>query len=212
MFEELGLDEENFAVYQALLRRPDLIRTAHRDELASAAGISEIAVDKHLDALRELGLLVPRWNIPDEEYPIHPRPGFEMLAARRQAEIDTLVGALNADRTAAGRFVADYTDFIVQKNAGGVEVLEGERAYQRMQHFSPMKRMWAMFPPDGVPERDPEESGDKALLSRGLDARYMDRRVSGKVPWNSRIRRVRPAVWRPIPSGTVSPTEDDHLR
>jgi DNA-binding CsgD family transcriptional regulator len=80
---------------------------------------------------------------------------------------------LNADRTAAGRFVADYTEFIVQKNAGGVEVLEGERAYQRMQHFSPTKRIWGMFPPDPVPARDPEESGDKALLSRGLDARYM---------------------------------------
>jgi hypothetical protein len=73
MFEALGLIPDTFAVYQTLLQRPDLIRIAHRNELAAAAGISEDAVERHLDRLRELGLLVPRRNIPDEEYLLHPR-------------------------------------------------------------------------------------------------------------------------------------------
>ncbi|MFD3405221.1 helix-turn-helix domain-containing protein [Kribbella sp. NPDC058693] len=174
VFEALGLSEENFAVYHALLRQPQLIRVAHRDQLAAATGLPAEQVDARLTQLRDLGLLVARFSSPDEEYPLHPQAGFEILVARRQQELDNLTSELNADRAAAGKFVADYTEFIVQHNAAGVEVLEGERAYQRMQHFSPVKSMWGMFPPaDPMPKRDPEESGDQRLLDRGIDSRYL---------------------------------------
>jgi DNA-binding CsgD family transcriptional regulator len=173
VFEALGWAPEDFTVYQALLRRPELIRVAHRDELAAAAGIAADDVTRHVDRLRELGLLAPRWNIPDEEYPLHPRAGFDLLVDRRQQHIDKLSADLNDEKTAAGKFVADYTEFISQKNAAGVEVLEGERAYQRMQHFHPVKSMWGMFQPDPMPMRPPEESADTAHLQRGIDARYL---------------------------------------
>ncbi|MEV6266485.1 helix-turn-helix domain-containing protein [Kribbella sp. NPDC051936] len=174
MFESLGLTKESLAVYRALLQRPELIRTAHIGDLATTVEVTESEVEALLGRLRELGLLVPRWNIPDEEYPLDPRAAFDILAGRRQQEIDQLSGELNADRTEAAQFVADYSDILVQKTAGGVEVLEGERAYQRMQHFEPVKSSWAMFPPDPVPlSRPPEETGDIRFLERRVDARYL---------------------------------------
>jgi hypothetical protein len=174
LFESLGLNEQSVAVYQALLQRPELIRTAQLGELAGAAEMTESEVESRLEQLRELGLLVPRWNIPGEEYPLDPRAAFDILAGRRQQQIDKLTSELNADKTAAAQFVADYSDILVQMSAGGVEVLEGERAYQRMQHFEPMKSSWAMFPPDPMPlSRRPEESGDTRFLERGVDARYL---------------------------------------
>ncbi len=173
MFESLGLTEQGLAVYQALLQRPELIRAAHTGELAAIVEMSHSEVEARLSQLRELGLLVPRWNIVGEEYPLDPRAAFDILSSRRQQEIDKLTGELNADRTAAAQFVADYADIIVQKNAGGVEVLEGERAYQRMQHFAPAKSMWAMFQPDPIPSRPPAESGDIRHLQRGVEARYL---------------------------------------
>lgn len=55
---------------------------------------------------------------PDQEYPIASAAGFDLLEARRQQEIVDLVGQLKADKAAAGKFVANYTDFIAQTNAG----------------------------------------------------------------------------------------------
>lgn len=175
MFESLGLREPEVAVYRALLRRPELVRPTELGALAAEVGLSEERTGSQLDRLRELGLLVPRWNIPDEEYPLHPAAGFELLADRRQQEIDRLAGALSSEKTAANQFIAEYTEFLANSNTGEVEVLKGERAYQRMQHFQPTKSMWAMFPPYAAPKapRDPEESPDTPALKRIADARYL---------------------------------------
>ncbi|WP_329005239.1 hypothetical protein OHA18_17860 [Kribbella sp. NBC_00709] len=113
---------------------------------------------------------------------MHPAAGFDLLTNRRQQEIDQLTGALNSGRTAAAHFIADYGDFLVQARPGDVEVLEGERAYQRMQHFHPTKSMWGMFPPDPQPARDPEESTDTEILKRGVDARYLIVEAQVKAP------------------------------
>ncbi|MET9317068.1 LuxR C-terminal-related transcriptional regulator [Kribbella sp. NPDC003505] len=175
MFESLGLTDDEVAVYRALLRRPELVRPSELAELATEVNMSEEQASVRLGRLREMGLLVPRWNIAGEEYPLHPATGFELLADRRQREIDKLAEELNSSKAAGSRFVSDYSEFLIQRQAGEVEILHGERAYQRMQVFQPTKSMWAMFPPYAPQEmpRDPEDSPDTVHLKRGIDARYL---------------------------------------
>ncbi|WP_405063798.1 helix-turn-helix transcriptional regulator [Kribbella sp. NBC_01505] len=174
MFESLGLSDRNLATYRALLKQPELVRVARVGELAQAVGVSEDEAAEQIAELRELGLLVPRWNIEDEDYPLHPADGFDLLTRRREQEINQLAAGLDSDRVAVAEFVAGYTEFLAHKSIGGVEIHEGERAYQRMQHFRPKKSMWGMIPADPNPRRDPEESTDAAILKRGIDVRYLN--------------------------------------
>ncbi|MFF1817354.1 LuxR C-terminal-related transcriptional regulator [Kribbella sp. NPDC058245] len=174
MFESLGLSEQNLAVYRALLKHPELVRTSMAGELSRAVGLSVEEVTEQVAQLRILGLLVPRWNIDDEDYPLHPADGFELLTKRRQQEIDQLSARLDSDRVAAGEFVASYSEFLVEKSIGGVEVHEGERAYQRMQHFHPAKSVWGMVSPDpGGIMRDPKNTADSRFLEHGIKLRYL---------------------------------------
>lgn len=175
MFESLGLSEHTLGLYRTLLQDPLLVRRSKLAELSAKLNLAEDDVRTEMDRLRDFGLLVPRWNIPDEEYPLHPSLGLERLAARRQEQIDVLADELQADKLSAGQFVADYTELLVQRSARDVEVLEGrERAYARMQHFQPTISTWGMLPYSAeVTERDPSDSPDRPFLERGIDVRYL---------------------------------------
>ncbi|WP_432886486.1 helix-turn-helix domain-containing protein [Kribbella sp. CA-245084] len=175
MFESLGLSQRTLGLYRTLLQDPMLVRRSRVGDLSAKLDLTEEEVRAELDRLREFGLLVPRWNIPDEEYPLHPTLGLERLAARRQEQIDVLANELQADKLSAGQFVADYTELLVQRAARDVEVLEGrERAYARMQHFQPTKSTWGMLPYSSeITDRDPSDSPDRPFLERGIDVRYL---------------------------------------
>jgi DNA-binding CsgD family transcriptional regulator len=175
LFESLGLTERTLAVYRALLEEPLFVRQSRLGDLAAHLDLSEEDTRAEIAQLREFGLLVPRWNIPGEEYPLHPSLGLERLAARRQEQIDELADQLQHDKLTAGQFVADYTESLVRRTTPDVEIFEGrERAYARMQHFQPVKSAWAMLPNDGRGAgRPPNESPDLPLLERSIDVRYL---------------------------------------
>ncbi|TCO47534.1 regulatory LuxR family protein [Kribbella antiqua] len=174
MFESLGLTDRTITVYRECLQNPRLLNQTGFSELGEKLELPADEVAAEIDHLRNLGLVVPRWNIADEEYPLHPSVAFERLAARRQQEIDDLAANLKNDQVAANQFVADYSDFLVERTARDIEVLEGrERAHQRMQDFQPTKSSWGMVPASKIPSGKPSESPDQPLLERGIDTRYL---------------------------------------
>jgi len=165
-----------------LLRDPALTRSSRLDELAGRLGLTEDDVAAELEKLRELGLLTPSW-LEGQEYPLDPSVAFERLAARRQREIDDLGDVLRSDQLAAGEFISDYGNFLVQKSARDIEIPEGrERASQRMQHFHPTSSMWGMIQPDADPTVNRESFPDRRHLERGIEMRYLYSESTAKKP------------------------------
>ena len=123
MFDSLGLTERSLAVYRAVLQHPRLMNEPGLGELSTQLGLAPVDVQTEIDRLRDLGLVVPRWTIADEEYPLHPSVAFERLTARRQQQLDELTASLKNDQIAAGQFIADYSEFLVQRTARDIEVL-----------------------------------------------------------------------------------------
>ncbi|WP_427886302.1 helix-turn-helix transcriptional regulator [Kribbella sp. GL6] len=167
---------DTLAVYRVLLQEPSLALRSRLADLCAHLKLPEQAVAVALGLLRDFGLLVPRWNMPDEEYPLHPSVGLERLATQRQKQLDAFTAELRHDKLAAGQFIADYAEFLAGRTARDVEVLEGsERAYERMQQFRPLKSAWAMLPYVGgeVPDRHPNERPDQPHLERGVETRYL---------------------------------------
>ncbi|MEV6892866.1 helix-turn-helix transcriptional regulator [Kribbella sp. NPDC051137] len=167
---------DTLAVYRVLLEQPSFLLRSRFSDLCAYLKLPEEAVTVELGRLREFGLLVPRWNTRDEEYPLHPSVGLERLATQRQKQLDALTDELQHDRLTAGQFVADYTEFLAERTARDVEVFEGrELAYERMQQFRPTKSAWGMLPyVDGdFPDAKPNQSPDQPLLERGVETRYL---------------------------------------
>jgi len=183
LFDSLGLTEQTLSVYRALLQQPHLVRRSGLADLSAQLELPEQVAHAELDRLRELGLLAPRWTAADEDYPLHPALGFERLAAKRQQQLDELTGALREDQQAAGQFIADYSEFLVQTSTREVEVLRGrDRAYQRMQHFQPTKSGWTLQPSPEASGRKPSDSPDIPLLERGVDLRTVFPESALKLP------------------------------
>ncbi|NEA35541.1 hypothetical protein [Streptomyces sp. SID13031] len=186
MFESLGVTEQTLTIYRALLQRPQLLQGSGGElqtSLAAQAAITEAEAVRELGRLRELGLIVPRWNIADQEYPLDPAVGFERLAARQREQIDGLAETLKNDETNAKGFTADYHEFLTQKTAREVELLEGsEAAYQRLQKFQPQRLVGGMLPANGVRTHELEDSPDRPFLERGVDARYLLTEAHLKTP------------------------------
>jgi DNA-binding CsgD family transcriptional regulator len=173
VFDSYGLNEQCLELYRTLLQRPDLGRSARLQDLADYLGRTEGDTARDLEALRELGLLVPSW-IEGWEYPLDPSVAFERFAARRQREIDDLSDALRSEQLAMGQFISDYANFAVQKSARDIEVLEGrERANQRMQRFRPTKSGWGLITADAATAFDPDNFPDRLHLERGVELRYI---------------------------------------
>ncbi|GAA3573507.1 hypothetical protein [Kribbella ginsengisoli] len=186
MFESLGVTEQTLTIYRTLLQHPQLLQKSDGElqtALATSGAITEAEAVRELVRLRDLGLIVPRWNIADQEYPIDPAVGFERLAARQRERIDGLAETLKNDETNAKGFTADYHEFLAQKTARQVELFEGsEAAYQRMQKFQPQKLCWGMLPASGVRTHELEDSPDRPFLERGIDARYLLTEAHLKTP------------------------------
>ncbi len=131
MFESLDVTDQTLAIYRALLQYPRLMQLPEQQmkaDLAALTGVGEAEVRTEVDHLRELGLIVPRWNIEGQEYPLDPSVGFERLAGRQREKIDGLASALAKDELDAREFTADYREFLVQRTARDVELLEGREA------------------------------------------------------------------------------------
>jgi hypothetical protein len=159
LFESLGLTDSTVAVYRECLQNPRLLNQTEFSELSEKLELPAHEVTAEINHLRN---------------PLHPSVAFERLAARRQQEIDDLAAHLKNDEVAAIQFVADYSDFLVQRTARDIEVLEGrERAHQRMQDSQPTKSSLGMLPASKVPSGKPSESPDQPLLERGIDTRYL---------------------------------------
>lgn len=177
MFESLGVTERTLAVYRGLLQRPALMHLSEQErmaELATQVGCAEAEVRSEVELLHQLGLIVPRWNIADEDYPLDPAVGFERLAALQRQKIDELAEGLRQDELAASGFTAAYREFLVRRTARDVELLEGaEAAYQRLQHMQPQVISWAMIPPNNGGSRKNEDSPDRGFLERGVESRYL---------------------------------------
>ncbi|MEV0794151.1 LuxR C-terminal-related transcriptional regulator [Kribbella sp. NPDC050459] len=172
MFDSLGFSETTLLVYRAVLQQPLLARRSDMPDLCLQLGLSEETIQAEMDRMRELGLIVPRWTAVDEDYPLHPAIGFERLAAKRQEQIDEMAGALRSDQQAAGRFIADYSEFLQQTSSHEVEVYRGrDRAHQRMQHFQPTKSVWGLLTDPEPSDREPSDSPDIPLLERGVEIR-----------------------------------------
>ncbi|WP_371406714.1 helix-turn-helix transcriptional regulator [Kribbella sp. NBC_00662] len=173
LFDSSGLTAELLAVYRTLLQKPELGRDTRLSELAAELDQTEDETAHNLQALRELGFLVPSW-IEGVEYPLDPSLTFGRLAARRQQEIEALSDELRSDQLAADRFTADLANFLVQRTTRDVEILEGrELANQRMQRFRPKKSIWGINQVDRVVNMDPHVLPDRPHLERGIEIRYI---------------------------------------
>ncbi|TCC29919.1 LuxR C-terminal-related transcriptional regulator [Kribbella sindirgiensis] len=173
MFGSLGLTDELLAVYRALLQDPELTQSARHQDLADRLNLTSAAAESALETLRELELLVPGW-IEGWEYAVDPAIAFERMSGRRQQELDGLAQALRADQDMAGKFIADYANFVVQKSTRDVEILEGrERANQRMQLFQPKESIWGLLSAESSTAMDPDNHPDRPNLERGVEIRYV---------------------------------------
>lgn len=184
MFDSFGLTEQRLAVYRAVLQQPDLTQSPRLPDLAGQVGLTEVDTASALEELRELGLLVPSW-IEGEEYALDPSIAFDRLATRQQ-QIDDLSEELRSDKLAAGEFVSDYVNFLVQKTSRDIEILEGRvRANQRMQHFHPRTTVWGIIQSDAATTIDPVNFPDRPHLERGVELRYIYPESTLKKPGGS---------------------------
>ncbi|MGZ0149166.1 helix-turn-helix transcriptional regulator [Kribbella sp. WER1] len=187
MFDSSGLTEDLLAVYRVLLQRPDLGRATRLDELAAEVGRTTDQTARDMQQLRAMGFVVPSW-FEGVEYPLDPALAFGGLADSRQRQIDALSEELRSDKLAADRFTAGLANFLTQRTAHDVEILEGlELANQRMQRFEPRTSMWAFLQDASIGNWDPETFPDRPHLERGVELRYLIPEATRKRPGSREI-------------------------
>jgi len=173
MFDSLGITERTLAVYRALLEHPELNESA----LASQMTLSSAEVQDHLERLRKLKLLVPRWTTGEthgQEYAVHPAQGFALLTEQRREQIDELAKELRQDELAARTFSEQYSEVLRRKTVRDTEILDSrERAHQRMQEFQPNQSIWSMAIGRYEGSGPLDESPDLPYLDRGLEYRAL---------------------------------------
>lgn len=173
MFEPLGVDGATLAVYRALLTQPD----STPERLAKALDQPLDEIDRSLERLRKLELLVPTWHIADAEHAVHPRIGLNGLAQRRRNELNQQLAELEEAVASAETLAEQYNELLVSRTSADVEVLEGRtRASRRVEELTQKARetCWALIPAhvDDI-VAPPEEVPDRPMLERGVRMRYV---------------------------------------
>ncbi|MEV8376772.1 LuxR C-terminal-related transcriptional regulator [Kribbella sp. NPDC056861] len=171
MLEPLGVDDATFAVYHALLSRPD-------STPAQIAGLLNRPVAEILDTmdqLRKLDLLVPTWTDPDAEHAVHPRVGLSGLAERRRGELTRMLNELSQAESSADVIAEQYNELLTSRSSGDIEVLKGRaNASRRIEELGLKAKhsFWGMVPAHIDDALHPVEgSPDAPLLERGLKMR-----------------------------------------
>jgi DNA-binding NarL/FixJ family response regulator len=171
VLEPLGVDDATFAVYHALLSRPE----SSPDEIAEVVNQPRAQVLDIMKLLRKLELLVPTWADPNAEHAVHPRVGLSGLAERRRGELNRMLNELNQAESSAEVIAEQYNELLTARSSGDVEVLKGRaNASQRIEELGLKARetLWGMIPAHLDDEIQPiSESPDMPLLERGLKMR-----------------------------------------
>ena len=172
MLDPLGVDEPTFAVYHALLSHPD----STPDQIAALVNLPLAEVQRMMDDLRKLDLLVPTWHDPSTEHAVHPRVGLSGLVERRRSELNRLLGELRQAESSAEVIAEQYNELLTSRSTGDVEVLKGRaNASRRIEELGLKARtsFWGLVPAhlDDVMSSSPETSPDIPLLERGLKMR-----------------------------------------
>ncbi|TDO50779.1 regulatory LuxR family protein [Kribbella sp. VKM Ac-2527] len=171
MLEPLGLDEDTYAVYHALLREPD----GTPEQIAALVNRPLDEVHRILDELRELDLLVPTWTNPEVEHAVHPRVGLTGLVSRRRSELHKMLGELSEAEASAEIMAEQYNELLTARTSGDVEVLKGRaNASRRVEELGAKAKdtFWGLIPGHVDDIVAPvEESPDLPLLERGIKMR-----------------------------------------
>ena len=171
MLEPLGLDEDTYAVYHALLREPD----GTPEQIAALVNRPLGEIHRILDELRKLDLVVPTWTNPEVEHAVHPRVGLTGLVSRRRSELNKMLGELSEAEASAEIMAEQYNELLTARTSGDVEVLKGRaNASRRVEELGAKAKdtFWGLIPGHVDDIVAPvEESPDLPLLERGIKMR-----------------------------------------
>jgi DNA-binding CsgD family transcriptional regulator/sugar-specific transcriptional regulator TrmB len=171
VLEPLGVDDATFAVYHALLSRPD----STPDQIAGLLHRPVAEILDTMEQLRKLDLLVPTWTDPDAEHAVHPRVGLSGLAERRRGELTRMLNELSQAESSADVIAEQYNELLTSRSSGDIEVLKGRaNASRRIEELGLKAKnsFWGMVPAHIDDALHPVGgSPDAPLLERGLKMR-----------------------------------------
>lgn len=171
MLDHLGLDEPAVAVYQALLRNPEL----DIGDLSEELHISPETVMAAMSDLKRLALVRPSWDEPGKIYPVNPEIGLNALIADQEAILTDHRREIEQTKLAVAGFAAEHSHWRAVRNRVDIECLEGIDAVRnRIDELAASARSEIVAFSMGVQSSDTIEAGrpvDRSALERGLRLR-----------------------------------------
>lgn len=165
VLEGVGVEAEDEALYLALLRTPECTMP----ELAAVTGRDRSSLRRSVARLEDLGLLSRTAHRPARLIPARPDVAFEVLSARRQAELEQA-------RTAARDLVAQMQSPARYRPEHLVEVVVGQQAiaarYAQLQNATESELLVLDRPPYAADHAE-SDSRERRLLRSRVDVRVI---------------------------------------
>jgi len=171
MLDHLGLDEPTVAVYQILLRNPEL----DIGDLSEGLQISPETVMAAMSDLKRLALVRPSWDEPGKLHPVSPEIGLNALIVDQEAMLTDRRREIEQARLAVARFAAEHSDWRAVHNRVDTECLDGiDVIRNRIDELAASARSEIVAFSMGIQSPDTIEASrpaDQSALERGLRLR-----------------------------------------
>ncbi|MBC3840511.1 helix-turn-helix transcriptional regulator [Streptacidiphilus sp. 4-A2] len=172
MLGALGLTDEGEAVYRLMIAQPDWTVA----QLAGELGWGNDSVRAVLDQLADLELLRPSWTADGTPRMANPQVAFEVLLARRQADLTRQLQEVEVSRAVIASLMEEYSASDLGTDRDGIQRLHSMEDVRMMfQELGRQTREETLsFAPGGpqTPEnRAASRPVTEALLARGVKVR-----------------------------------------
>lgn len=183
MFDLLGLDDRSIAVYQMLLRQPDLDEHALADELRLPA----VVVSESVSTLKRLSLVRPSWDDADALHPVSPEVGLSALVANQEVELVERRREIDLTKAAVHGLVSEFDRWRAKERRGEMEFIVGVDAIRaRIEELAAATTTEMVAFSMGMQGPDAMQAG------QAVDRAAVDRRVALRSIYLDSIKNHRP--------------------